>query len=45
MPWVSEKVACHTGRKSCFFYDVDGDLDLVENQGVMIDPDELYGKY
>jgi phosphoribosyl-AMP cyclohydrolase len=34
-------VACHTGRKSCFYKTIDGDR-LVENQEVKIDPKELY---
>jgi len=39
-----KKVACHTGRESCFFYDIGDDLTLSENQKVKIDPKELYLK-
>jgi phosphoribosyl-AMP cyclohydrolase len=37
-------VACHTGRRSCFFRAVreDGRLDTIA--AVEIDPEELYGK-
>lgn len=34
-------VACHTGRRSCFFNLVDGD-NVVINQEVVISPDKLY---
>ena len=36
-------VACHTGRRSCFFRAVRGD-GLATMAGVEIDPAELYGK-
>lgn len=36
-----EGVACHTGRRSCFFRTVK-DGNLVENQPVKIDPKQLY---
>ncbi len=36
-------VACHTGRRSCFFRAVrDGQLRTIAE--VVVDPDELYGK-
>ena len=34
-------VACHTGRRSCFFNSVDGDK-LVINQDVLVPEGELY---
>ena len=34
-------VACHTGRRSCFFKTVEGDT-LVTNQEVQVAPDQLY---
>ncbi|MCH2037146.1 MAG: phosphoribosyl-AMP cyclohydrolase [Rickettsiales bacterium] len=36
-------VACHTGRRSCFYKTVDGDT-LVINQDVKVSPNELYQK-
>jgi phosphoribosyl-AMP cyclohydrolase len=36
-------VACHTGRRNCFFNAVRGG-DTVEIAGVEVDPKELYGK-
>ncbi|MAR93350.1 MAG: phosphoribosyl-AMP cyclohydrolase [Pseudomonadota bacterium] len=33
--------ACHTGRRACFFYEVDGDA-LIINSDVLIDPEALY---
>lgn len=36
-------VACHTGRRSCFFTSVQDD-QLVEVQKVLVDPKDLYGK-
>ncbi|MDF1782359.1 MAG: phosphoribosyl-AMP cyclohydrolase [Alcanivoracaceae bacterium] len=35
--------ACHTGRRDCFFWKVDGDK-LVLDKDSLIDPDELYNK-
>ena len=36
-------VACHTGRRSCFSWAArDGKIEVVE--GVVVSPDELYGK-
>ena len=35
-------VACHTGRRNCFFNAVTPD-GIVENAPVLIDPDALYG--
>lgn len=35
-------VACHTGRRSCFFNRVEGDR-LVESQPVRVSPENLYG--
>ena len=35
--------ACHTGRRDCFFWKVDGDK-LVLDKDPLIDPDELYNK-
>jgi phosphoribosyl-AMP cyclohydrolase len=37
-------VACHTGRKSCFFRQVNYNGDLTINQEVLINKEELYGK-
>lgn len=34
-------VACHTGRRSCFYKTIDGDT-LVINQDVKVSPNELY---
>ena len=39
-----EKVACHTGRRNCFYFDIADDLTLKENQQVVIDPKDLYLK-
>ncbi len=36
-----EGVACHTGRRSCFFNSVDGDKIRI-NQEILISPDKLY---
>lgn len=36
-------VACHTGRRSCFFYSVSG-KKLKENQKQLVKPEKLYGK-
>lgn len=36
-------VACHTGRRSCFYRAVDTDGTLKEVLPVVTDPDELYG--
>jgi phosphoribosyl-AMP cyclohydrolase len=33
--------ACHTGRRNCFFYQVDGDSITIKGD-VLIAPDELY---
>jgi len=35
--------ACHTGRRSCFFYQV-GESEVTINADVLISPDELYKK-
>lgn len=35
-------VACHTGRRSCFFRALQGDA-LVEIAAPLVDPDTLYG--
>lgn len=34
-------VACHTGRKNCFFHQVEGDT-LTINQEILVAQDELY---
>ena len=34
--------ACHTGRKSCFFYLID-DRDVIIDSEPLIDPKQLYG--
>lgn len=34
-------VACHTGRRQCFFNSVK-DRKIVENQDILIDPEKLY---
>ncbi len=34
--------ACHTGRRNCFFYQVD-DNEVVVNSEPLVDPKELYG--
>lgn len=36
-------VACHTGRRNCFFHTLDGGSWNI-NQPVLIDPNELYKK-
>lgn len=36
-------VACHTGRKNCFFNEIDGDTIKV-TQEVQVKPEELYSK-
>lgn len=35
-------VACHTGHRSCFFREVQGE-QLVEVEPVLIDPERVYG--
>lgn len=35
--------ACHTGRRDCFYWKVDGDR-LVLDRAPLIEPDELYNK-
>ena len=35
--------ACHTGRRDCFFWKVDGN-HIVLDKDPIIDPDDLYGK-
>lgn len=35
--------ACHTGRRDCFFWRVDGDKVELD-KSPLIDPDQLYGK-
>lgn len=35
--------ACHTGRRDCFYWRVDGD-ELELDRTPLIDPDTLYGK-
>lgn len=37
-------IACHTGRKSCFFYDVASDGALTINQDILANEEDLYGK-
>ena len=37
-------VACHTGRRSCFFRQLDQEETLAETLSVEIDPEALYGK-
>lgn len=36
-------IACHTGRRSCFYQRLDGD-NWVAVDPVLKDPDEIYGK-
>ncbi len=36
-------IACHTGRRSCFYRKLDGD-QWQENESVIKDPSEIYGK-
>ncbi|MDH5387258.1 MAG: phosphoribosyl-AMP cyclohydrolase [Gammaproteobacteria bacterium] len=36
-------IACHTGRESCFYRQLQGD-EWVEVEGVIKDPKEIYGK-
>ncbi len=36
-------VACHTGRRSCFYRAVAGDGSLAEVLPVVTDPEDLYG--
>ena len=36
-------IACHTGRESCFFYQLDGDF-WVAADPVLKDPRDIYGK-
>ena len=35
--------ACHTGRRDCFFWRVDGD-EVELDKSPLINPDQLYGK-
>ena len=35
-------IACHTGRESCFYRQLQGDK-WVEVEGVLKDPDDIYG--
>ena len=35
-------IACHTGRESCFYRQLKGDR-WVEVEGIIKDPDEIYG--
>lgn len=37
-------VACHTGRKNCFFYSVTADKKLRINQEIVIPANQLYKK-
>ena len=37
-------VACHTGRRSCFYRQLQTDGQMREVLPVEVDPDELYGK-
>ncbi|MDO6461010.1 phosphoribosyl-AMP cyclohydrolase [Granulosicoccaceae sp. 1_MG-2023] len=37
-------VACHTGRRSCFYKTLDAGKQWQINQPVLKDPDEMYGK-
>ena len=37
-------VACHTGRRSCFFNDIDKKGDLKINQEVIVSNEQLYKK-
>ena len=37
-------VACHTGRRSCFYRRLSADGSLEELLPILVDPDELYGK-
>ena len=38
-----EGVACHTGRRNCFFYETDGDkVDIISD--VLISTEDMYGK-
>lgn len=37
-------VACHTGRKSCFFNKVNDDGTLEINQDILVTKEDLYGK-
>jgi phosphoribosyl-AMP cyclohydrolase len=39
----SGAVACHTGRASCFYRRLDGQV-WVETDPVLVDPGQLYGK-
>ncbi len=36
-------VACHTGRRSCFFRRLTVTGELEETEPVLVDPDDLYG--
>jgi phosphoribosyl-AMP cyclohydrolase len=40
---IQSGVACHTGRRSCFFHTVNGG-ELKINQEVIVPPEELYKK-
>jgi len=37
-------VACHTGRKSCFFNKVDKNGNISINQKILVKQEDLYGK-
>ena len=37
-------VACHTGRKNCFFYKLEDDNKITINQEILISGEKLYGK-
>ena len=37
-------VACHTGHESCFYRKVDENGELVEVEGVLKDPAQMYGE-
>lgn len=39
-----EAVSCHTGRRSCFFRNVNEDGSLIINQEVLVTSEELYDK-
>jgi len=37
-------IACHTGRRSCFFRRYEEDAGWCEVEPVLKDPDAIYGK-
>jgi phosphoribosyl-AMP cyclohydrolase len=37
-------VACHTGRKNCFFHKLEDDNKITINQEILISQKKLYGK-